>query len=112
MRHENLDRLCLARPALARHEDGLVFGIIAEAAIGHGRGGVGVGGRFVPHLLLVRFLQLLGINVEPVIGIHSDANVARISVGQLMRKAPPQVVQNGRLVKVIEMDHIVHSALL
>ena len=29
-----------------------------------------------------------------------------------MRKAPPQVVQNGRLVKVIEMDHIVHSALL
>lgn len=51
----------------------------------------------------------LAVNVEPLVGIDSDADLPCVSVGQQVHKTPSKVVENRRLVQVIEGAHIVHS---
>ena len=47
----------------------------------------------------------------PVERVHRDADAARVRVEQIPAEAAVEVAQEGRLVQVVELRHVLHSSL-
>ena len=63
------------------------------------------------NLILVLSHRVQPVDVEHTVGVDSHQDGARVGVDQVGVVPQPQVPQQGGLVEVIKLDHVLHPSL-
>lgn len=57
----------------------------------------------------MRSFTYLPIDVEPLVRVDGDANFPRVGIWKPRKEPTPQIIQDSRLVQMVERAHVLHS---